>query len=79
MLPFTHAQFLEVFATYNEAVWPSQIAAYVVAVAMVGSLAIVNPKLGGRIISAGLGLMWLWTGIAYHLLQFTAINKAAWA
>jgi hypothetical protein len=79
MLPFTHAQFLEVFATYNEAVWPSQIVAYVVAVAMVGSLSIVNLKWGGRIISAGLGFMWLWTGIAYHLLQFTVINKAAWA
>lgn len=79
MLPFTHAQFLEIFTIYNEAVWPSQIAAYVVAVVMVGSLAIGNPKVSGRIVSAGLGFMWLWTGIAYHWLQFTTINKAAWA
>jgi len=79
MLPFTHAQFLDVFATYNMAVWPSQIAAYALAAAMLGSLALVGPRLRGPIIAAGLGLMWLWTGIAYHWLQFTVINSAAWA
>lgn len=79
MLPFTHTQFLEVFATYNVAVWPSQIVAYALAVAMLATLAIAAPSLRGRLIGGGLGLMWLWTGIAYHWLQFTAINKAAWA
>ena len=29
MLPFTLEQFLNVFATYNKAIWPAQIAAYV--------------------------------------------------
>jgi hypothetical protein len=29
-------------------------------------------------VGAGLALMWLWTGIAYHWLHFTSINKAAW-
>lgn len=79
MLPFTHAQFLEVFAAYNEAVWPMQIAAYLVAAAMLASLVFVKSTLGARMVSAGLGLMWLWTGVAYHWLQFTAINNAAWA
>ena len=28
MLPFTAEQFLAVFVNYNNAIWPSQIAAY---------------------------------------------------
>lgn len=79
MLPFTHRQFLEVFASYNLAVWPVQIAAYVLAAAMLASLARFDPVARGRIIGTGLGLMWLWTGVAYHWLHFTAINRAAWA
>jgi hypothetical protein len=27
MLPFTHAQFVAVFAAYNTAVWPAQLVA----------------------------------------------------
>ena len=78
MLPFTHAQFLEVFARYNAAVWPSQESAYGRAAAMLASL-VADARARGRISAAGLALMWLWTGIAYHWVQFTAINKAAWA
>jgi hypothetical protein len=32
----------------------------------------------GRIVAAVLAVMWLWTGVAYYLLHFTAINPAAW-
>ena len=78
MLPFTHVQFLEVFARYNVAVWPSQVVAYALAAGMLASL-VAGARLRGRIIAAGLGLMWLWAGVAYHWLQFTAINDAAWA
>lgn len=78
MLPFTHAQFLEVFARYNAAVWPSQVVVHGVAAAMLASL-VAGARARGRIIAAGLALMWLWTGIAYHWLQFSTINKAAWA
>ncbi|MBI5278411.1 MAG: hypothetical protein HY854_18370 [Burkholderiales bacterium] len=79
MLPFTHAQFLDVFATYNAAVWPSQVVAYAVAAAMLASLALAGPSLRSRLVAGGLGVMWLWSGIAYHWLQFTALNQAAWA
>lgn len=78
MLPFSHAQFLEVFAKYNLAVWPSQILVYVLAAGMLGALALHRPQWRDRVVAGGLVLMWIWTGIAYHWLQFTAINKAAW-
>lgn len=79
MLPFTHTQFLEVFATYNLAVWPIQVVVYALAAAMVAALRFAGPGFRSRLMAGGLGLMWLWTGFAYHWLQFTVINKAAWA
>ncbi len=56
----------------------SLVVAYVLAAAMLASL-VVDTAFRGRVIAAGLALMWLWTGIAYHWLHFTAINNAAWA
>ena len=77
MLPFTHEQFLDVFARHNVAVWPMQVVAYVVAAAMVAVLVRPGP-LSGRLIGAGLAGMWLWTGIGYHWMFFAGINRAAW-
>jgi hypothetical protein len=74
MLPFSDAQFIQVFAVYNEAIWPAQVIAYVLAAGMLVALA----RGASRLVTAGLGLMWLWTGIAYHWLHFTGINNAAW-
>ncbi|MGY8676483.1 DUF6064 family protein [Bradyrhizobium sp. UFLA05-153] len=76
MLPFTSEQFLADFVTYNSAIWPIQILAYLlggVAVAFVFR----PPRGGGRIISGILAAMWLWTGLAYHGVWFSAINRTA--
>lgn len=76
MLPFTTAQFLHVFEQYNLAIWPAQVVANVLgAIAVV--LAITVPRGSGRVISAVLAALWGWTGVAYHLLFFRAINGAA--
>lgn len=77
MLPFTHEQFLAVFVRYNTAVWPAQVAAYLLAALMLAALVARN-RAAGRIVGAGLAVMWLWTGIAYHWLHFVDINAAAW-
>jgi len=79
MLPFTHAEFLQVFAQYNLAVWPAQVLAYLLAGCMLAALAWAPAPLRDRLIAGGLALMWTWTGIAYHWMQFSSINKAAWA
>jgi hypothetical protein len=78
MLPFTLEQFLNVFAAYNKAIWPAQIAAYVLgAIAMA---ALLRPgRISGRVISTILGLMWLCTGVLYHIVFFSSVNKAAFA
>jgi hypothetical protein len=76
MLPFTHAQFLEVFARYNMSTWPAQVLAYLLGLAII--VALLRPSArANRFVAAGLAVMWLWTGIAYHGMYFSEINKAA--
>jgi hypothetical protein len=75
MLPFTQQQFFQVLAEYNDAIWPAQVVAYALAVLML--LAALQGA--WRIALAGLALMWIWTGVGFHWLQFTTINQAAWA
>jgi hypothetical protein len=76
MLPFSREQFLAVFADYNRAIWPAQLMAYLLALALV-VLLLRRPRAGNRAAPALLALMWAWTGIAYHVLFFAAINPAA--
>jgi len=76
-LPFSVDQFLNVFKTYNESVFPLQIVFYLIAFSCVYLL--FKPiKNNGKVISAVLSFFWLWIGIFYHLMFFTAINKAAY-
>ena len=75
-IPFTAEQFFEVFAAYNAAIWPVQIIAYVlglIAVAMLCS----NWSIGKQLVLSILAIMWLWNGLAYHLIFFSSINPAA--
>jgi hypothetical protein len=78
MLPFTPAQFLAVFTTYNGVIWPVQVVAYVFGSITV-SLMFRRSLCSDRIIAAIVALMWAWTGLVYHLLFFATINKAAYA
>lgn len=78
MLPFTREQFVAIFAEYNAGVWPAQVGAYLLGLTMVG-LVLKPSRTGNRIIGAGLAAMWVWTGIAYHWIYFSTINKAALA
>lgn len=77
MLPFTVEQFLAVFVTYNEAIWPAQVFAYV-AGGLAFSLVLRRHERSDRMIAGILAAMWAWTGLAYHLTFFTVINKMAY-
>jgi hypothetical protein len=76
-LPFTTEQFLEVFKTYNTSIWPAQIAAYLLGVAII-YLAFRKNAGRDKIISLILSIFWLWMGGLYHLTFFTSINTAAY-
>jgi Family of unknown function (DUF6064) len=75
-LPFTRAQFFDVFADYNAAVWPMQIALNGLAIVLV-ALVLVSPRHAGRAASLGLALLWCWLAMTYHLTFFWRINPAA--
>ena len=77
MLPFTREQFLAVFATYNETVWPLQVVAYLLGLLMVVFILWPSEQ-RSRVIATGLAAMWLWTGVAYHGMHFSAISNGAW-
>jgi hypothetical protein len=74
--PFTAEQFLDVFRRYNEAVWPAQIVLLTLAFFALG-LVFTSARRGARGLGVTLGVLWLWTGAAYHLAFFAAINPVA--
>lgn len=74
MLPFTTNQFLEVFANYNNAIYPAQWVLILAALAAVIFTLSRNLKKLAVII---LAILWKWAGIVYHLMFFTRINGAA--
>jgi hypothetical protein len=72
-LPFTSEVFLSLFARYNAAVWPAQVAAYLAGFAIFA--AALRPFPGSdRLVAGLLAAMWLWTGAVYHWTYFTTIN-----
>lgn len=77
-LPFTAEQFFDLFRQYNEAVWPAQLALNLLALVAIGLRVWRRPH-SSRLISGILGILWAWTGVVYHLIYFTSINKAAFA
>lgn len=78
ILPFTRAEFLDVFAVYNSATWPLQLAATAIAAAA-GLVILFRKGDGARWAWALLGLLWIWTGAVYHFGHFAAINPMALA
>ena len=78
MLAYTTEVYFSVFALYNAAIWPAQLIATALGALVV--LLALRPRQGSdRIIAACLAASWLWTGVVYHMMYFTAIDWAAWA
>lgn len=75
--PFSTDQFFEVFRNYNETVYPMQVILYLICITAIVLIFKPNNK-SDKIISSMLGFLWIWIGIVYHLIFFTAINKAAY-
>lgn len=76
-LPFTYDQFLGVFEVYNTAIWPVQLIAYAIGAFMI-YLVMKEGRRSDTFLNGLLGLLWLWTGIVYHIMFFAEINPAAY-
>jgi hypothetical protein len=75
-LPFTRDQFLDVFAGYNESLWPIAIAIWLLTATAFAALE--RDRAQASAMSALLALQWAWSALAYHVAFFTRINQAAW-
>jgi hypothetical protein len=75
-VPFTAEEFFEVFARYNDTVWPAQLLFYAVGI-LATVLAVRRHGQSSRMITLILAALWLWMGIVYHIGFFAEINKFA--
>ncbi|ULQ54311.1 DUF6064 family protein [Flavihumibacter fluvii] len=76
-VPFTIEQFLQVFKDYNLSIWPGQIIFYLLGIIIL-FFTIKKTSYSNLVINIILSFLWLWMGIIYHLIFFTAINKGAY-
>jgi hypothetical protein len=77
-MPFTLHEFLQIFAEYNEAIWPLQNVWIALALALIVA-AFLPSRIRPGIIPIGLAVLWTWMGTVYQLLFFRKINPAATA
>lgn len=75
--PFTVEEFLGVFKSYNLAVWPMHVIAYVLGAAAV-LFVFLRPRFTNRLVAGILAFFWIWMGFVYHLMFFSEINQAAY-
>lgn len=75
-LPFSHDEFLAVFATYNRLLWPVVALLWLLTIAAMLRLWQVGPR-ASRVVATLLAAHWAWSGIAYHAVLFRTINPAA--
>jgi hypothetical protein len=80
MLPFSREQFIAVFVAHHAAMWPLQWLALGLGAAIAAAMAARSPPAPWRrqLVAGGLAALWLASGIGYHALQFSTINRAAW-
>ena len=76
-MPFTANEFLDVFAAYNQAVWPFAAILWLLTALVCGAL-VLGTSIRGSLLRFLLAAHWLWAGLVYHAWFFTAINPAAW-
>src|SRR5882724_4931400 len=75
-LLFSPRTYYRLFELYNAAIWPGQIAAIVLGIAILALLRAPG-RTRGRVISAVLAACWLWVAWAYLLTRYASINWAA--
>lgn len=74
-LPFSHEQFLDVFAAYNESAWPIAAALWLLSALALG-IVLAGRSLD-RLVTTLLAAHWAWVAVGYHWLHFAIINPAA--
>jgi Family of unknown function (DUF6064) len=75
-LLFSRETYNRLFELHNEAVWPAQLVAVALGIAILALLRWPSVR-QGRAITAALAACWLWVAWAFHLERYATINWAA--
>ncbi|HEX6015786.1 MAG TPA: DUF6064 family protein, partial [Geminicoccaceae bacterium] len=75
-LLFSCETYNRLFELHNEAVWPAQLVAVALGIAILTLLRWPSVR-QGRAITAALAACWLWVAWAFHLERYATINWAA--
>jgi len=75
-LPFTHAEFLDVFAAYNAALWPVAALLWLLTAWTLVAWMRKGQRMS-RYLAALLAAHWAWSALGYHWAFFRHINPAA--
>ncbi len=75
-LLFAPETYYRLFELHNAAIWPAQLVAVALGVAILALLRRPGDR-QGRVIAVILAGAWLWTAYAFHLERYAAINWAA--
>ncbi len=76
-MPFNTEEFLGVFKSYNNSIWPFQIILIISALYIIYS-ALKKKNYNNIVINNILIFYWLWIGVVYDIIFFSAINPAAY-
>ena len=76
-MPFTHDEFFEIFQKYNNSIYPIQLL-LVLACLICAVWLLSNNRKRTQAVFLFIAFVWLWTGIVYHILFFSQINKTAY-
>lgn len=76
-MPFTEAQFFDVFRQYNLGTWPMPL--FVMLFGLVLAVAVTERRVPVRTIWWSLTALWAWMALGYHVKYFSTINPLAYA
>lgn len=76
-LLFSPRTYFRLHELYNADVWPSQLVAFALGVAILFLARRAGAGWHGRVIAAILAIGWLWVAWAFHLRRYATINWAA--
>ncbi len=75
-LLFSAQTYYRLFEIYNSEIWPAQILAIALGIAMLACL-FRTEAWQGRVVTAILGMCWFWVAWAFHVEHYATINWAA--
>ena len=71
---FSFDEFMAMLADYNDAIWPLQIIVYLVTVSILVMI-FLQVRHSGKILTAWLGMLWIWVGIVFNLIYFSKVTQ----